>query len=113
MLPMNAERRPPVAIAILAKAPLPGLAKTRLIPQLGAAGAAALQGWLLRRTVATALAAAVGPVTLWCAPDEGHPAFAACCGSGRWPCAASRRAISGVRMHAAIAESSRQRRERW
>jgi hypothetical protein len=32
----------PVAIAIMAKAPAPGLAKTRLIPALGAAGAAAL-----------------------------------------------------------------------
>jgi rSAM/selenodomain-associated transferase 1 len=66
------------AIAILAKAPLPGLAKTRLMPLLGAAGAAALQGWLLRRTVATALAAELGPVTLWCTPDIDHAAFAAC-----------------------------------
>src|SRR6266496_2020536 len=30
----------PVAVAILAKAPLPGLAKTRLIPALGREGAA-------------------------------------------------------------------------
>jgi glycosyltransferase A (GT-A) superfamily protein (DUF2064 family) len=66
-----------IAIAILAKAPVAGLAKTRLIPRLGAAGAAALQAALLRRAVATAQAAALGPVTLWCAPDCSHPDFAA------------------------------------
>ena len=74
-LPVKAEPGRPVAIAILAKAPLPGLAKTRLIPHLGADGAADLQGWLLDRTVATALAAGIGPVSLWCAPDTRHPEF--------------------------------------
>jgi rSAM/selenodomain-associated transferase 1 len=65
----------PVAIAILAKAPLPGLAKTRLAPALGADGAAALQARFIERTVAIARAAATGPVTLWAAPDQHHPAF--------------------------------------
>jgi rSAM/selenodomain-associated transferase 1 len=65
----------PVAIAILAKAPLPGLAKTRLAPALGSDGAAALQARFIERTVATARAAATGPVTLWAAPDQHHPAF--------------------------------------
>jgi uncharacterized protein len=65
----------PVAIAILAKAPLPGLAKTRLMPALGADGAAALQARFIERTVTTAQAAAIGPVTLWAAPDQNHPAF--------------------------------------
>ena len=51
-----------VGVAILAKAPVPGLAKTRLIPHLGSDGAAALQGWLLQRAVATALRADIGPV---------------------------------------------------
>jgi rSAM/selenodomain-associated transferase 1 len=69
---MNEE---PVAIAILAKAPLPGLAKTRLIPALGAQGAARLQARLIARAVASACAAATGPVTLWGAPDPMHPAF--------------------------------------
>jgi hypothetical protein len=67
----------PVAIAILAKAPIPGFAKTRLIPVLGADGAAALQARLIERAVATATGAAIGPVTLWGAPDERHAAFAA------------------------------------
>jgi uncharacterized protein len=66
----------PVAIAILAKAPEPGLAKTRLIPALGAERAALLQARLIERTVETACAAAVGPVILWAAPDERHPMFA-------------------------------------
>ncbi len=73
----------PVAVAILAKVPIPGLAKTRLIPLLGAAGAAALQERLIERTVATACAAAVGPVTLWTTPDESHPVFEAICSRHR------------------------------
>ena len=71
----HANNNASVAIAILAKAPIPGLTKTRLIPYLGADGAATLQDWLLRRTVATALDSNLGPVTLWCAPDTAHPAF--------------------------------------
>lgn len=65
----------PVSIAILAKAPIPGLAKTRLIPTIGAHAAAVLQERLTERTVTTALAANIGPVTLWCAPDSTHSTF--------------------------------------
>jgi rSAM/selenodomain-associated transferase 1 len=64
-----------VAIAIMAKAPIPGTAKTRLIPTIGAHAAAVLQERLTERTVATALAANIGPVTLWCAPDPSHASF--------------------------------------
>ena len=64
-----------VAVAIMAKAPIPGLTKTRLIPSIGAHAAAILQERLTERTVATARAAAVGAVTLWCAPDPSHPSF--------------------------------------
>lgn len=66
-----------VAIAILAKAPIPGFAKTRLIPAIGAEGAAMFQKALIDRAVETACAAATGPVTLWAAPDATHAAFAA------------------------------------
>ena len=65
----------PVAVAILAKAPIAGFAKTRLIPVLGARGAAVLQERLVERAVETACAAAIGPVTLWTTPDESHPVF--------------------------------------
>jgi uncharacterized protein len=57
------------AVAVLAKAPIPGFAKTRLIPLLGPEGAARLQERLIDRALATALEAGIGPVTLWCTPD--------------------------------------------
>jgi rSAM/selenodomain-associated transferase 1 len=66
---------PEAAVAVLAKAPIPGYAKTRLIPLLGADGAARLQERLIDRALATAAAAEIGPVTLWCAPDVQHPFF--------------------------------------
>jgi uncharacterized protein len=66
-----------LSIAILAKAPLPGLVKTRLVSELGAGGAATLQAELIRHTVETACAADIGPVTLWASPDVMHPIFAA------------------------------------
>lgn len=68
---------PETALAVFAKAPVPGFAKTRLIPALGAAGAARLQEVLTERAIETALAAEIGPVTLWCAPDAAHPVFRA------------------------------------
>lgn len=71
MVPLN----PGCAVIVMAKAPLAGLAKTRLIPALGAEGAAALARRMLRHTVAEALAADVGPVTLCAAPDLSHPVF--------------------------------------
>ena len=66
----------PCRIAIMAKAPVPGLAKTRLAPALGEVGAAALAARLLAHAVAQAVAADLGPVTLWATPDASHPAFA-------------------------------------
>jgi rSAM/selenodomain-associated transferase 1 len=65
----------PVAVAVLAKAPIPGFAKTRLIPTLGEAGAAALQARLIERAVRSACAAGLGPVTVWATPDEGDAIF--------------------------------------
>ena len=93
----------PVAVAILAKAPVPGLVKTRLIPVLGAAGAAALQKRLIERTVATARVAAIGPVTLWTTPDESHPVFEVIRFRHRIACAPQGAGDLGARMFAAIA----------
>ncbi|HEU5272194.1 MAG TPA: TIGR04282 family arsenosugar biosynthesis glycosyltransferase [Xanthobacteraceae bacterium] len=67
----------PVALAILAKAPVPGFAKTRLAPALGAARAAALQARFLERAATTACSAQIGPVSVWATPDPDHPAFQA------------------------------------
>lgn len=75
---MRRESPERVAIAVLAKAPVQGYAKTRLIPALGAAGAAALQGRLCLRALETAQGSGLGPVTLWCAPDATHPFFGQC-----------------------------------
>lgn len=67
----------PVAIAVLAKAPIAGFAKTRLIPVLGAVRAARLQARLIERAVDAACVAGTGPVTVWTAPDETHAVFQA------------------------------------
>lgn len=64
-------------VAILAKAPVPGLAKTRLIPLLGAKGAARQQRSFLLQSLHTAQQAKLGRITLWCAPHAQHPAFRA------------------------------------
>jgi rSAM/selenodomain-associated transferase 1 len=69
---------PAPGIAILARAPVAGEAKTRLAQALGAEGAAGLAAWMLRRTVATARAAQLGPVRLFCTGDIDHPEFLAC-----------------------------------
>jgi hypothetical protein len=58
---------------VFAKAPVAGAAKTRLIPLLGAAGAATLHGRLITRALATARTAMPDALTLWCAPDAAHP----------------------------------------
>jgi rSAM/selenodomain-associated transferase 1 len=68
----------PVTIAIFTRAPVPGAAKTRLIPALGALGAAQFHAALTRHAIAQALASNLGPVELWCAPDALHPFFAEC-----------------------------------
>lgn len=65
----------PVRIIILAKAPLPGFAKTRLIPALGAQGAANLAHRMLTDTVNKALAANVGTVELCVTPPVTDPAW--------------------------------------
>jgi uncharacterized protein len=62
-------------VALMAKAPVAHQAKTRLIPALGADGAAALALRLLQHAVAEAVAAQLGPVTVWASPDCTHPAF--------------------------------------
>jgi uncharacterized protein len=67
----------PTQLIVMAKAPVPGFAKTRLIPALGADGAAQLAARLLAHTLREARAARVDAVTLACAPDTTHAAFVA------------------------------------
>jgi glycosyltransferase A (GT-A) superfamily protein (DUF2064 family) len=63
----------PLRILVFAKAPLPGRVKTRLIPALGAEGAARLARHLLGLALARARVAAVGPVELCMSPAPGQP----------------------------------------
>lgn len=70
----------PTRLIVFAKAPVAGFAKTRLIPALGATGAAALAARLLAHAVDAATAAALGPVEVCATPDATHPAFASLAG---------------------------------
>jgi rSAM/selenodomain-associated transferase 1 len=106
MPPMKTESPPRVGVAILARAPIPGQAKTRLIPALGAEGAARLQSWLLQRAVAMALVADVGPVTLWCAGDPRHPDFALCRAFGSVAVRHQPEGDLGARMRMALREAA-------
>jgi rSAM/selenodomain-associated transferase 1 len=65
-------------VIVFAKAPIPGETKTRLIPALGAEGAAKLHAALVNRALEVAIASALGPVELWTASAAGHPFFAEC-----------------------------------
>ena len=91
-----------VQVAVLAKAPVPGLAKTRLIPALGALGAARLQRQLTRNTLQTACDAGLGAVTLWCAPHAQHRFFRALHQTTGVPCRVQASGDLGERMHTAF-----------
>ncbi|MDQ2777952.1 MAG: TIGR04282 family arsenosugar biosynthesis glycosyltransferase [Pseudomonadota bacterium] len=59
----------------MAKAPVAGFAKTRLVPALGEQGAALLAQRLLCHALAQAADAGARSITLWVTPDAAHPAF--------------------------------------
>lgn len=63
------------ALMIFAKAPVPGFAKTRLIPVLGEQGAADLHGELCARTIKHCVSPSEWSTFLWCAPDQNHAFF--------------------------------------
>lgn len=67
---------PTMRVIVFAKAPQPGRAKTRLIPALGADGAAALARRLLDHTLAEATQAGLGEVE-WCRTPAHDPLWAA------------------------------------
>ena len=93
---------PPCTVVIFAKAPVPGFAKTRLVPALGVNGAARLAARLLAEMVAQALAANVGPVHLCCAPDAAHTAFAGFAGQRGLTLSDQGGGHLGDRMHRAL-----------
>lgn len=68
-------RYPQARILLFAKAPVAGRVKTRLIPALGAEGAAELYGRLLISTVQWIAAAQIAPLVCWCTPGTEHQLF--------------------------------------
>ncbi len=68
-------RYPQARILVFCKPPIPGEAKTRLIPALGAAGAAALHAELARATLARAVNSGLAPVDLWAGAQPEHTFF--------------------------------------
>lgn len=65
-------------VLVFAKAPVPGRVKTRLIPALGAAGAARLARRMLDHALEQSLLAGIGPVELCASPASDHPDWAGC-----------------------------------
>lgn len=68
------------AVIVFARAPRPGMVKTRLIPLLGAEGAAGLHARLVKRTLETARAAGFRRIELHGDPDCDDPFFRFCAG---------------------------------
>lgn len=69
--------RPDVAVALMARAPEAGRAKTRLIPALGATGAARLHAAMTRHALSEIARSGLS-ATLWCEPSVEHAFFASC-----------------------------------
>ncbi|MBF0256325.1 MAG: TIGR04282 family arsenosugar biosynthesis glycosyltransferase [Gammaproteobacteria bacterium] len=97
-------------LLLFAKAPLPGQAKTRLIPALGAEGAAALQQRLLRRSLLMASGCGAD-LQLWCSPDTDHSAFVEARQAHELVCHAQRGKDLGQRMAHAMDQALRQYRK--
>ena len=90
------------AVIVFAKAPEPGAVKTRLVPVLGAEGAAALHAELVQRTLETMRAASFERLQLHCAPGVADPFFGLC--ADRYGVALEPQAAGdlGVRMRCAF-----------
>ena len=89
-------------VVVMAKAPVAGRVKTRLIPTLGAEGAAGLARRLLDATLAQARAAGLGEIELCCAPDTTHAAFVAQRERGSVVLSTQGEGDLGARMHHAF-----------
>ena len=92
-------------VIVFAKAPQPGAAKTRLIPLIGAEGAARFHANMVKHTLGTALNARIGPVELHCAPNTRDEFFGACAGRYRVTLYPQIGADLGARMQRAFEQS--------
>ena len=66
---------PDVCLIVMAKAPVPGQVKTRLIPTLGQENTAKLYRNMLRETSGKMLRSRICPIQIWCYPNVKHPDF--------------------------------------
>jgi rSAM/selenodomain-associated transferase 1 len=89
-------------IIIFARAPVPGAVKTRLVPLLGAEGAAALHVRLVKHALRTARRASFACTELHCSPDAEDPFFRFCAGHHGIAALAQARGDLGARMHTAF-----------
>jgi rSAM/selenodomain-associated transferase 1 len=90
------------ALVIFAKAPVAGSAKTRLIPALGAQGAAALAQRLLDHAVHIGMEAGFDYCELCATPDHSHAAFQRLAASYPLMLTAQGEGDLGERMHRAL-----------
>ena len=97
-------------ILVMARAPVAGAAKTRLIPALGEAGAATLHGYLVERLLGELSEAAIAPITLCCTPDTAHPFFLHCRDHYGVSLQQQQGEDLGERLHHALGQALQQRR---
>ena len=92
------------ALIVFAKAPVPGQVKTRLIPVLGADGAAMLAQRMLVHALRQSMALPVSRWELCVSPDPAHPAFerAVVDSGGRLHLTLQGEGDLGERMHRAL-----------
>src|SRR5215813_4056318 len=102
---MTLSDRKASTLVVFARAPVPGLVKTRLIPLLGAEGAAALHVRLVKHALATARKASFANIELHCAPGTDDPFFRFCSGHYGVPVIAQVEGDLGTRMHAAFSRA--------
>jgi len=97
----SAGRHPPVLI-LFARAPVPGQAKTRLQPDYSPTAAAEIAAFLVRASVAQAVADWPGEVWLYATPDAEHPLFRELAATHKLTLGVQRGADLGERMANAV-----------
>ncbi|MBX3610792.1 MAG: TIGR04283 family arsenosugar biosynthesis glycosyltransferase [Hydrogenophaga sp.] len=105
--------RADAALAIMARSPVPGQAKTRLMPLLGARGAARAHRALVLHTLTTVRVASLGPAIIWCAPDDQHRLWCVLRERAGWRTRVQQGADLGERMAHAMAAHFAQSQRAW
>lgn len=95
----------PVHVLVFGRSPVAGRAKTRLIPALGAQGAADLYRLLLEHALATAAAAEVDQVSLWLDAQPIAEEVSVLAGRYGVEIAVQRAGDLGLRMHDALSRT--------